>query len=391
MTRKPPTPTRPAAAAPAGRAPAAGADRAIRRIGVLTGGGDCPGLNAVIRAITKAAIYKHGVRVIGIEDGYLGLVENRVGELTSLHVSGILTRGGTILGSNNRCNPGRFYAGPGEDGRPVLTDVSERCLANIEANRLDALLVVGGDGTMACTGPFLEAGIRIIGVPKTIDNDVWGTDITFGFMTAAATATDALDRLHSTAMSHHRVMVCEVMGRNAGWIALHAGVASGADVILIPEIPYELERVCTYVEGRMVQRGRGFSIVSCAEGARAVGGEPVVADFDPTKPEPVRLGGVGQRLAKEIQERTGIESRTTVLGYIQRSGTPTAADRVLATQFGYYAIELLMSGATGRMVVMRDGSLGDIDLAACAGRQRLVPPDEPLIAAARAVRTSFGD
>ena len=362
----------------------------IRRIGILTGGGDCPGINAVIRAITKSAIYKYGLRVIGIEDGFLGLVENRIAELTTLHVSGILTRGGTILGTNNRCNPSRYYTGRDDEGKPIFVDVTDRCLGHIDQNKLDALIVIGGDGTMTCAAPFVEAGIDCIGVPKTIDNDVVGTDITFGFLTAVSTATDALDRLHSTAMSHHRVMVCEVMGRNAGWIALHAGLASGSDVILIPEIPYDLERICEFVEGRM-HRGGGFSIVACAEGAKPTDGEQVVADVDPTKPEPVRLGGVGQRLAKAVSERTGTEARTTVLGYIQRSGTPTAADRVLATQFGYHTVELLMSGARGRMVVMRDGRLGDIDLRRAADRQRLVPPDDPLLAAARAVRTCFGD
>ena len=199
-----------------------------------------------------------------------------------------------------------------------------------------------------------------------------------------------MDRLHSTADSHHRVMVCEVMGRNAGWIALHAGLASGADVILIPEIPFHLDRICEFVKSR-THRRRGFSIVSCAEGACPVGGEQVVADLDPTRPEAIRLGGVGITIAKAIAEQTGIEARTTVLGYIQRSGTPNAADRVLATHFGYHATELLMSGVAGRMVVMRGGQLSDIDLREVAGKQRLVPLNDPLIAAARAVKTCFGD
>ncbi len=362
----------------------------IQRIGVLTGGGDCPGINAVIRAVTKTAIYKYGVRVFGIEDGFVGLVENRISELTSLHVSGILTRGGTILGTDNRCNPSRYYTGDDEHGKPLFTDVTDRCLAHIEANQLDALVVIGGDGTMSCAAPFVEAGVNCIAVPKTIDNDVFGTDITFGFLTAVSTATEALDRLHSTAMSHHRVMVCEVMGRNAGWIALHAGLASGSDAILIPEIPYQIDKICEFVQQRS-QRWRGFSIVACAEGARPVDGEQVAAEVDPTRPEPVRLGGVGQCVAKQIAQRTGTEARTTVLGYIQRSGTPTAADRVMATRFGFRALELLMSGARGRMVAMRNGRLGDIELRRAAGKQRLVPLDDPLIAAARAVRTCFGD
>ncbi len=362
----------------------------IERIGVLTGGGDCPGLNAVIRAITKTAIYKYGLRVFGIEDGFLGLLEGRIAELTSLHVSGILTRGGTILGTDNRTNPARYFTGLDEKGNPCFADVTDRCLATIEQYKLDAILVIGGDGTMACAAPFIGAGVRCVGIPKTIDNDVEGTDITFGFLTAVETATEALDRLHSTAMSHHRVMVCEVMGRNAGWIALHSGLASGADVILIPEIPYRMDRICEFVKSRMYRR-RGFSIVSCAEGARPVDGDQVVADVDPTRADPVRLGGVGVKLAGTIAQQTGIEARTTVLGYVQRSGTPSAADRVLATQFGYHALELVMDGAGGRMVVMRGGQLGDIDLASVAGRQRLVPSDDLLIEAARAVKTCMGD
>ncbi len=363
---------------------------AIQRIGVLTGGGDCPGINAVIRAITKTAIYKYGLRVFGIEDGFLGLIEGRIAELTSFHVSGILTRGGTILGTDNRTNPTRFYTGDDDQGRPVFADVTDRCRANLEHFRLDAVMVIGGDGTMACAAPLIESGVRCVGVPKTIDNDVEGTDLTFGFLTAVETATDALDRLHSTAMSHNRVMVCEVMGRNSGWIALHSGVASGADVILIPEVPYHVESICRFVQSR-VRRRRGFSIIACAEGARPVDGRQVVAEYDPRRPEPVRLGGVGQQVARTIADATGIEARTTVLGYVQRSGPPSAADRVIATRFGYHALELLMRGAAGRLVVMRDGRLSDIDLHSVVGKQRLVPLDDPLIAAARAVKTCFGD
>jgi phosphofructokinase-like protein len=364
--------------------------RRIERIGLMTGGGDCPGLNAVIRAITKTAIYQYGLRVFGIEDGFLGLIENRISELTSMHVSGILARGGTILGSNNRISPTHYPRGDDGNGQPRFVDATERCLANIESNRLDALIVVGGDGTMSCAAPLVDLGINCIGVPKTIDNDIVGTDITFGFLTAAATATDALDRLHSTAMSHHRVMVCEVMGRNAGWIALHAGVASGADVILIPEIPFDMDIVCEFVTSRM-NRGRGFSIVAVAEGAVMKGGQKTVKKHDPDKPDPVLLGGVGAIVSEQIGERTQIETRTTVLGYTQRGGPPVARDRVLATQFGHHAVELLMSGAKGRMVGREAGELTDVDIRYAANKQRTVPVDDPLIVAARAVRTCFGD
>jgi ATP-dependent phosphofructokinase / diphosphate-dependent phosphofructokinase len=362
----------------------------IRRIGMLTGGGDCPGINAVIRAVAKTAIHQHAIEVMGIEDGYQGLVENRVRPMSFSDVSGILARGGTILGTNNRANPLKYYMGDDEDGKPTFINAIDKCLATIEANRIDALMVIGGDGTMSCTAPLVEAGIKCIGVPKTIDNDIVGTDITFGFTTAANTATLSLDRLHSTAASHHRVMVCEVMGRNAGWLALHAGIASGSDVILIPEIPYDIDKVCEFAQGRMRDR-RGFSVVACAEGAKPVGGETIVKKVDKTSADPIRLGGIGHKVAEEIAERTAIETRTTVLGHVVRGGPPITADRVLASKFGHHAMKLLMNGATGRMVVMREGRLDDVEITHAANKQRLVPSDHPLIDVARAVRTSFGD
>ncbi|MBT8486876.1 MAG: 6-phosphofructokinase [Phycisphaerales bacterium] len=363
--------------------------RRIKRIGVLTGGGDCPGLNAVIRAVTKSAIYRYGVRVFGIEDGYLGLIEDRVGELSSLHASGILTQGGTILGASNRASPTRYCVDPDADV-PCFVDATDKCLATIARHELDALIVIGGDGTMSCADALVERGVNCIGVPKTIDNDIVGTDITFGFTTAYTTATLSLDRLHSTAASHHRVMVCELMGRNAGWLTLHAGLASGSDVILIPEIPFDIDAVCRFVRSR-THRGRGFSIVACAEGACPRDGAPVVARHDPTSPDPIRLGGIGEQVANQISDRTGIETRTTVLGHVQRGGPPVAADRVLATQFGFHALEMVMSGARNRMVVMQNGVIGNTDIRHAAHAQRLVPRDHPLIDIARSVRTSFGD
>ncbi len=363
---------------------------AIRRIGVLTGGGDCPGLNAVIRAVAKTAMRMHGIEVVGIEDGFLGLIENRTRPLSFKDVSGILTRGGTILGSHNKANPARYCVGLDAHGHPIFRDVTDRCLDTINRNRMDALVVIGGDGTMACAAPLVMAGVNVIGVPKTIDNDLVGTEITFGFLTAVATATDALDRLHSTADSHHRVMVCEVMGRNAGWIALHAGIASGSDVILLPEIPFDLDVVSDYIQSRM-QNGPGFAIVVVAEGAKPKNGAQMVARHDPTSPDPVRLGGIGHYVAKEIEKRTGAETRTTVLGHIQRGGTPIAADRVLGTNFGYYALDTLMRGGIGRMVVRDSNEFKDVDLLFAAGKQRLVPIDHPLIIAARGIGTSFGD
>jgi len=362
----------------------------VKRIGILTGGGDCPGLNAVIRAVAKTAIYQYGLSVCGIEDGFQGLLENRMGDLSSLHVSGILTQGGTILGTNNRCNPSKIFVGKDESGNPIYENRVDYCLKNIEENNIDALVVIGGDGTMSCAAPLVEAGINCIGVPKTIDNDIEGTDITFGFMTAVQTATDALDRLHSTAASHHRVMVCELMGRNAGWLTLNAGLASGSDVILLPEIDFNLDSICEFVQSRM-HRNRGFSIVACAEGAKPAGGEQIVSRRDESSPDPIRLGGIGKWVSYQIEEKTGIETRTTVLGHTQRGGTPVAADRILATQFGHRAAELIMQGGVGRMVVMHNGELSDVDLLHAANRQRLVPLDDPLLIAAKAVRTCLGE
>ncbi len=362
----------------------------IKRIGILTGGGDCPGLNAVIRAVAKTAMLQFRMEVFGIEDGFQGLIENRVRPLSFRDVSGILTRGGTILGSNNRCNPQRYCTSQLADGTPVFSDVTATCLQTIRGHKLDAVIVIGGDGTMCCAAPLVEAGVNVIGIPKTIDNDLFGTEITFGFLTAVATATEALDRLHSTADSHHRVMVCEVMGRNAGWIALTAGVASGSDMILIPEIPFDEDAIGEYITQRM-EGGPGFAIVVVAEGARRAGGSQVIARIDPTSADPVRLGGIGQRVADAIGTRTNAEVRTTVLGHVLRGGMPIAADRILATNFGYHAISILMEGASGRLVVRENNVFSDVDLLVSAGRQRLVPTNHALITAARAVGTSFGD
>lgn len=362
----------------------------IRRIGVLTGGGDCPGLNAVIRAVTKTAILQHGIEVAGIEDGFQGLIDDRIHPMTAKDVAGILVRGGTILGSNNRCNPRRHHVGDDHEGRPVFRDVTDQCVEVAHRHRLDALIVIGGDGTMAAASGLMDKGLNVIGVPKTIDNDIVGTEISFGFLTAVNTATEALDKLHSTADSHHRVMVCELMGRNAGWITLTAGLASGSDVILLPEIPVEMESVAQYINARMC-KGPGFAIVAVAEGARLRGGEQIVAHTVAHSPEPTRLGGIGQHVAAAIGRMCGVETRTTVLGHIQRGGTPIPADRILATHFGYHAIQTLMHGGRNRMVVRQNNIFSDVDLLCAAGKQRLVPLDHPLIAAGRAIGISFGD
>jgi phosphofructokinase-like protein len=359
----------------------------MHRIGVLTAGGDCPGLNAVIRAVTKSALGQHNLDVMGIEDGFLGLIENRIRPLNSEDVSNILTIGGTILGTNNRTDPHKYPVKV--NGAIEFRDVTNLCLGHMAQHKIDALVVIGGDGSMSIATGFARMGVNCIGVPKTIDNDLWGTDVTFGFATAVSIATDALDRVHTTAASHHRAIVVEVMGRNAGWIALHSGIASGSDVILIPEIPYDIRAVSDFVISRS-KRGKRFSILCVSEGARPAGGKQIINRIDPTSPDPVRLGGIGQKVAADIEAITGIETRAITLGHVQRGGTPVAADRVLATEFGNEAIELLEAGERGRLVVMQGRTVTHIPLEEAEGKQRLVPLDHPLIRAARNVNTCFG-
>ena len=362
----------------------------IKCIGILTGGGDCPGLNAAIRGIGKAALFHSGIKVIGIKDGYQGLIENRVVQLGVNELSGILTRGGTILGTNNKCSPEKYYERDDASGNHIYTNAVDRCMETIEQHKIEILFVIGGDGTFTCTKPLVEAGLRCIGVPKTIDNDIHGTDLTIGFTTATRIGTMALDRLHSTGDSHHRVMICELMGRNAGWLTLASGLASGSDVILIPEIPFDIEKVCAFVEGRKNERS-GFSIVACAEGAHQIHGEQVVSRHISSSPDPIRLGGIGRQIASEIEQRTGIETRTTTLGHIQRGGEPSATDRVLATAFATAAFELALDGKFNCMVGLREGHMQAQNILDAANKQRLVPTDHRFIRAARAMRTCFGD
>jgi len=360
----------------------------LNRIGVLTGGGDCPGLNAVIRAVSKAAM-DGGLEVVGIEDGYLGLIQNRLRTLSNRDVSGILTQGGTILGSSNKANPAA-YAVPDGQGGWTIEDVRDQVLAHYEQAALDALVVIGGDGTMSGAADLIKRGMKIVGVPKTIDNDLWATEITFGHDTAVTTATEAIDKVHTTASSHHRVMVVELMGRYAGWLALHAGVAGGADVILIPEIPFDLEKVAQKCLTRS-KVGKRFTIIAAGEGATCAGGKQFIDHMDETSPDPIRLGGVGKYVADRVEAIAKLESRAIVLGHVQRGGTPSAYDRVLATRFGYHAFELLMAGKFGRLVVQRDGKIDSASIEDVAGRVRTVPLDYELLAAARAVGTCFGD
>jgi phosphofructokinase-like protein len=366
-----------------------GEDR-LRRIGIMSGGGDCPGLNAVIRAVTKTAIAEHGLEVFGIEDGFLGLIEDRVRPLSFDDVSNILNLGGTILGASNKADPANFCVGFDEQGRPICEDVTDRVVEHARAHRLDAVVAIGGDGTMTGAALLAERGLRFVGAPKTIDNDLVGTEVTFGFHTAVVTATEALDRIRTTAASHSRVMLVEMMGRNAGWLTLYAGIASGADVILIPEIPYSLDVVVERCLARRKKR-RAYTLIAVAEGAKPVGGEVVVERVVRDSPDPIRLGGVSQVLCEQIGERTHHECRATILGHVQRGGSPVPYDRVLGTQFGHQAVELLVAGEFNRVVVMQQGRLTSVPLAEVADKQRTVPLDDPLLTAARATGATFGD
>jgi len=359
-----------------------------RQIAILTGGGDCPGINAVIRAVTKKAILEYGMEVIGIEDGYQGLIHNRHRKLHYDDVSGILTLGGTILGTSKKDNPYRYAVKKGD--KLEFEDVSATAIANAKRLGIDCLVCIGGDGTLAIAHRLFEDGIPIVGVPKTIDNDLRGTDITFGFDSAVYIATEGIDRIHSTAQSLHRAMIVEVMGHNAGWIALHAGVAGGGDIVLIPEIPYDLDVIAEKVKERN-RKGRRFSIVVVAEGAKPKGGDIVIQRIVKESPDPIRLGGIGFVLGSQIEKTTGIETRTVVMGHLLRGGTPTPFDRVLATRLGAKAVDMIANEEFGYMVGVRGNSLVAVSLEDVAKGPRTVPLDEPLIQSARSVDTCFGD
>ncbi len=332
------------------------------RIGLLTGGGDCPGLNAVIRAVVRKGIDGYRDELVGFRDGWRGVLEDVTDELTIESTRGILPRGGTILGSS-RTNPSKREDGTG------------RVRATLERHRLDGLIAIGGEDTLGAANRLGQAGVAVIGVPKTIDNDLGATDVTFGFDTALQVATDAIDRLHTTAESHHRILVVEVMGRNAGWIALHSGLAGGADVILIPELPFDIDEVCRLI-GRRHARGRYFSIVVAAEGAQPTEGTMSVSTGERDEFGHPRLGGIGRRLEQEIEKRTGYETRATVLGHVQRGGSPTAFDRVLATRLGLAAIDAAHDGRWGTMTALRATAIELVPLAEAVAEVRRVPVAE---------------
>jgi len=359
-----------------------------RRFAVLTGGGDCPGLNAVIRAVIKTFL-QNDCEVFGIYNGFNGLINGNLKLMNYADVSGILPRGGTILGTTNRDNPFKFAVE--ENGELVYYDMRDKVVENLQKHDIEALVVIGGDGSLNIGAKLArECGIKVVGVPKTIDNDLPCTERTFGFDTAVAMATEAVDRLHTTAESHHRVMALEVMGRYAGWIALYSGIAGGADVILIPEIPYDIDSIIKKIEDRKA-KGKDFSIVVVAEGAKPIGGELSVARVVKGSFEPIRLGGAGEKLVREIEERTGIESRCTVLGYLQRGGSPSSYDRILSTRYGVAAAEACLRGEYNVMVSLENDQIVTVYIQKAASSPRLVPVDSEIIRTGRQIGICFGD
>lgn len=358
----------------------------IRRIGILTGGGDCPGLNAVIRGVTKPAL-DYGLKVFGILDGFEGLVEGKSIELYNKDVSGILSTGGTILGSSNKGDP--FHWPEEINGKIKIIDRSKDAIKNYEAWNLDAVIAIGGDGTMHITNKLAKMGMNVVGVPKTIDNDLEATDQTFGHDSAVFIVTEALDRLHTTASSHHRVMVIEVMGRYAGWIALNGGLAGGADVILIPEIPFDWKAIYEKLLMRNMM-GKRFSIVCVAEGAKPIDGKLIVKRKDLKRTDPIQLGGIGEYVAKKIRDDTKLETRYTVLGHLQRGGSPTPYDRILSTKFGTNAIQLAIKRRFGRMVALKGSLVKNVRIEEAISSQKLVKTDDQAVLACHAVGVSFG-
>ena len=351
----------------------------IRRIGICTGGGDAPGLNAVIRAVVKSAILKYRWQVIGIPDGFDGLIwPEKSRPLTLKDVSGILPRGGTVLGTTNRGNP--FHYCTIDNGVEVARDISDEVIANSHQLGIDAVISIGGDGSQKIALELFQKGMKIVGVPKTIDNDLSATEVTFGFDTALVTATDAVDKIHTTAESHHRIMVVEVMGRDAGWIALEAGIAGGAHIILIPEIPFTIEKVCNHVALRE-RYGKHFTIVVAAEGIH----------LPPELKENRRAGAVGNVVGNAIATRSKKDVRVSVLGHIQRGGSPTPFDRILATRFGVAAVDLIAEGGFGKMVCLHNTKIEAVNIADAIGQLKTVDPHGQIVNTARAIGICFGD
>lgn len=362
----------------------------IKRIAVMTGGGDCPGLNPVIRAVTKTAIMKYGLEVVGIKHGYRGLYlgGDEFIDLTLEKVDDILSRGGTILYSSNKDN--LFdYTYEDENGNTCHGDVSYVGVDNLKKHNIDALIVIGGDGTLTSGRDFNRKGVKVIGVPKTIDNDLAATDTTFGFDTAVANAVDAIDKIKTTAESHSRIMVVEAMGRYAGFLALSAGIGGAADAILIPEIEYDINKVADAIKKNR-ERGKDYAIVVVAEGAKPKGGEIVVSKVIENSPDPIRLGGIANVVAEQLEKLVGLESRATILGHVQRGGSPTANDRILSTRYGSHAVELLMQGKFGNMVTLNGNTMSYESLENVIGANKAVDPNGELVTIAEATGVSFG-
>jgi 6-phosphofructokinase 1 len=356
----------------------------VRTIGIVNGGGDAPGLNAVIRAVVRTAISQHSMRVVGIRNGFDGLIwPEGAKEMTEESVSGILPRGGTILGTTNRGNP--FAYKTQENGVETVQDYSSLCIDNARRLGIDAIIVIGGDGTQHIARDFFRRGVNIVGVPKTIDNDLDATEVTFGFDTALVIATEAVDRLHTTAESHHRVMLIEVMGRDAGWIALHAGIAGGAHIILIPEIPFKFENICDAVRAREL-RGKRFSLIVVAEGVKLPAADPTGKPIPPAGP-----GNVANTIAFTLREMLHKEIRVTVLGHVQRGGSPTPFDRILGTRLGVAATDLVAHQQFGRMVCLKSGKIESVSLDEALEKMKYVDPASEIVHAARSVGATFGD
>ncbi|OPJ59011.1 6-phosphofructokinase [Clostridium oryzae] len=361
----------------------------IKKIALLTGGGDCSGLNAVIRAVTRTAILQYGYEVIGYKFGYRGLYNNDFVNLDLDSVSGILAKGGTILYSSNKDN--LFDYSVEENGKTVKKDVSDTAVENMRKEGVDALVVIGGDGTLTSARDFARKGVKVIGVPKTIDNDLAATDVTFGFNTAIEVATEALDRLHTTAESHHRIILCEVMGRNAGWIALESGIAGAADVILLPEIPYDIDKIVDKIR-QEEKSGKLFSIIVVAEGAKSKDGEVVVSKIVEDSPDPIRLGGIANKLAYDLEKIIkDHEVRSTVLGHIQRGGITSTFDRILSTRYGVAAADLINEGKFGNMVRLKGDEISYVSLEEVIGNNKNVDPNGELVQIAKKIGISFGD
>ncbi len=336
------------------------------RIGILTSGGDCPGINATIRGVCKTAINHYGMEVFGIHSGFRGLLDDDIIQLTDNSLSGLLNMGGTILGTSREKPFKRKGVSSMSEDKPAIL------LNTIKKHQLDCIVCIGGNGTQKTAAKLADAGVNVISIPKTIDNDVWGTDVSFGFDSAVSIATDAIDRLHSTASAHQRVMVIEVMGHKAGWIALYSGMAGGGDIILLPEIPFDIHRIGDAIIGRL-KKGKPYSIVVVAEGIPTVDGKKAA-----------------QYIAEEIEYETGFETRETVLGYIQRGGSPTAFDRNLATRMGGHATELIANGQFGRMVALKGSEISSVPLNEVAGKLKLVTEDHDLVVQGRRLGVCFG-